>query len=281
MATEFPCKAIVLPASHARKGRRHQFVFLNGRPVEDAVISRALAEGFRGAISDGLYPAAWLWIDLEPTLGGCERASGEARGAVPSAGRCAGCDSGGGGGRLAAAGSGGTGAGRAAVVGSRFAGDAVEIAPVAREFPSPAADARGLGGKPEVAAAPMASRPRRCNRRRSAGFPDDRDVAPSVCRVWKAGTGWCFSIPKAARERIFYEKLLPSGTGVLETQGLLVPVLLELDPRDLDLGAARADGAGGRGHRGGGIRRKHAANPEFSRLPAGGGSAAVSRGADG
>ena len=58
----------LLPASHARKGRRHQFVFLNGRPVEDAVISRALAEGFRGAISDGLYPAAWLWIDLEPTL---------------------------------------------------------------------------------------------------------------------------------------------------------------------------------------------------------------------
>ena len=58
----------VLPASHARKGRRHQFVFLNGRPVEDAVISRALAEGFRGAVSDGMYPAAWLWIDLEPTL---------------------------------------------------------------------------------------------------------------------------------------------------------------------------------------------------------------------
>jgi len=58
----------LLPASHARKGRRHQFVFLNGRPVEDAVISRALAEGFRGAVADGMYPAAWLWIDLEPTL---------------------------------------------------------------------------------------------------------------------------------------------------------------------------------------------------------------------
>ena len=41
--------------------------------------------------------------------------------------------------------------------------------------------------------------------------------------------------PKAAWERIFYEKLLNHGDGVLETQGLLVPVLLELDPRDLDL----------------------------------------------
>ena len=61
-------EGFVLPASHARKGRRHQFVFLNGRPVEDAVISRALAEGFRGALADGLHPAAWLWLDLEPTL---------------------------------------------------------------------------------------------------------------------------------------------------------------------------------------------------------------------
>jgi DNA mismatch repair protein MutL len=41
--------------------------------------------------------------------------------------------------------------------------------------------------------------------------------------------------PKAAWERIYYEKLLNHGDGVLETQGLLVPVLLELDPRDLDL----------------------------------------------
>jgi DNA mismatch repair protein MutL len=61
-------EGFVLPASHARKGRRHQFVFLNGRPVEDAVISRALAEGFKGALADGLHPAAWLWLDLEPTL---------------------------------------------------------------------------------------------------------------------------------------------------------------------------------------------------------------------
>jgi DNA mismatch repair protein MutL len=41
--------------------------------------------------------------------------------------------------------------------------------------------------------------------------------------------------PKAAWERIYYEKILNHGEGGLETQGLLVPVLLELDPRDLDL----------------------------------------------
>jgi len=41
--------------------------------------------------------------------------------------------------------------------------------------------------------------------------------------------------PKAAKERIFYEKLLNQSQGGVATQGLLVPVLLELDPRDLDL----------------------------------------------
>jgi DNA mismatch repair protein MutL len=61
-------EGFVLPAAHARKGRRHQCVFLNGRPVEDAVISRALAEGFRGAVAEGLHPAAWLWITMDPTL---------------------------------------------------------------------------------------------------------------------------------------------------------------------------------------------------------------------
>jgi len=61
-------EGFVLPAIHARKGRRHQCVFLNGRPVEDSAISRGLAEGFRGALADGLHPAAWLWIDMEPSL---------------------------------------------------------------------------------------------------------------------------------------------------------------------------------------------------------------------
>ena len=58
----------VLPARHARKGRRHQFVFLNGRPIEDAAVSKGLAEGFRGNIQEGLHPAAWLWLEVEPQL---------------------------------------------------------------------------------------------------------------------------------------------------------------------------------------------------------------------
>lgn len=41
--------------------------------------------------------------------------------------------------------------------------------------------------------------------------------------------------PKAARERIFYENLMRQSAQSVAVQGLLVPVLLELDPRDLDV----------------------------------------------
>jgi DNA mismatch repair protein MutL len=40
--------------------------------------------------------------------------------------------------------------------------------------------------------------------------------------------------PKAAKERIFYEQLIREHGQGIATQGMLVPVLLELDPRDLD-----------------------------------------------
>jgi DNA mismatch repair protein MutL len=53
--------------------------------------------------------------------------------------------------------------------------------------------------------------------------------------VMESEDGLVLFDPKAARERILYEELLHQHTGTLATQGLLVPVLLELDPRDLDL----------------------------------------------
>jgi len=41
--------------------------------------------------------------------------------------------------------------------------------------------------------------------------------------------------PKAAHERIIYESLTRQQVGGVASQGLLVPILLELDPRDLEL----------------------------------------------
>ena len=215
----------VLPASHARKGRRHQFVFLNGRPVEDAVISRALAEGFRGAISDGMYPAAWLWIDLEPTLVdvNVHPAKREVRFHRPVDVRDA---------ILEAVAAGlrppapmlPPRTGRAVVLPDFSKDDAVEIAPVAAVFHAPQPVLPEL----VVETAPLPA---------AGGAPDFRLVGMLHQRfvLLESGDGLVLFDPKAAKERIYFEKLLNHGDGVLETQGLLVPVLLELDPRDLDL----------------------------------------------
>lgn len=61
-------RGYLLPADYSRKGKRQQFVFLNGRPIEDSAISRALRDGYRGGIAEGTHPAAWLWIEMDPTL---------------------------------------------------------------------------------------------------------------------------------------------------------------------------------------------------------------------
>ena len=210
----------VLPASHARKGRRHQFVFLNGRPVEDAVISRALAEGFRGAVADGMYPAAWVWIDLEPALVdvNVHPAKREVRFHRPVDVRDAILE--------------------AVAVGLRPPApvllrraerppDAVEAAPARVSFHAPE-PMLPVVPVPADEAAPVAT---------GGGAPDFRLVGMLHHRfvLLESEDGLVLFDPKAARERIFYEKLLNHGDGVLETQGLLVPVLLELDPRDLDL----------------------------------------------
>lgn len=215
----------VLPASHARKGRRHQFVFLNGRPVEDAVISRALAEGFRGALADGLHPAAWLWIELEPTLVdvNVHPAKREVRFHRPIDVRDVILEA--------------VAAGLrppAPVVTRRvepsaielFASEAVEIAPVIASFQAPQPQLVDW----QAPITPEAVLPK------STG-PAFRVIGMLQQRyaVLESEDGLVLFDPKAARERIFYEQLLNHGDGVLDTQGLLVPVLLELDPRDLEL----------------------------------------------
>jgi DNA mismatch repair protein MutL len=222
----------VLPASHARKGRRHQFVFLNGRPVEDAVISRALAEGFRGALADGLHPAAWLWIELEPTLVdvNVHPAKREVRFHRPIDVRDAILEA--------------VSAGLrppAPLLPRRvepsaielFASEAVEIAPVIASFQAP--QPQLVEWQPAQASEPVVV---------AAEPPPSKNTGPAFrvigmlhhrYTVLESEDGLVLFDPKAARERIFYEQLLNHGHGVLDTQGLLVPVLLELDPRDLDL----------------------------------------------
>jgi len=224
----------VLPASHARKGRRHQYVFLNGRPVEDAVISRALAEGFRGALSDGLYPAAWLWIDLEPTLVdvNVHPAKREVRFHRPVDVREAIVEAVTSGLRPAA-----VAAPPRAV--PPVSGETIEKVASEVQLPAPGTFASKAPQPflPDLVKPQPALAIAETTAAEQGSGPDFRVIGLLHHRyvLLESEDGLVLFDPKAAKERILYEKLLAQHEAGLETQGLLVPVLLELDPRDLDL----------------------------------------------
>jgi DNA mismatch repair protein MutL len=224
-------EGFVLPASHARRGRRHQFVFLNGRPVEDAVISRALAEGFRGALAEGLHPAAWLWLDLEPTLVdvNVHPAKREVRFHRPVDVRDA----------ILSALADGLRPPAALPPSSRG------VEPLATRQPVEAENAGPLPVIPPVFHVPhplLESWVAPETREQAAAATPQGGGAPSFrilgmlhqrFVVLESDDGLVLFDPKAAKERIFYESLLrQQRDGGLHAQGLLVPVLLELDPRD-------------------------------------------------
>jgi DNA mismatch repair protein MutL len=207
----------VLPAKHARKGRRHQFVFLNGRPIEDAAVTKGLAEGFRGNLQEGLHPAAWLWLDIEPQLVdvNVHPAKREVRFHRPYEVR-----------DLIAA----------------TVAECLRPAPWVSPPQSLSPDIKGdeTGSRPvfhqiqpemELAHDPQESATyvRKSPDFRMIGMLQERYV------IMESGDGLVLFDPKAARERIVFEQLAKGRSAGMETQNLLVPLLFELDPRDLDL----------------------------------------------
>ncbi len=57
----------LLPLSEARRNRRMQYIFLNGRPIEDKIITRSIRDGF-GGFPTGLHPALFLYLEVDPGL---------------------------------------------------------------------------------------------------------------------------------------------------------------------------------------------------------------------
>jgi DNA mismatch repair protein MutL len=204
----------VLPAKHARKGRRHQFVFLNGRPIEDAAVTKGLSEGFRGNLQEGLHPAAWLWLEVEPQLVdvNVHPAKREVRFHRPFEVR-----------------------------------DLIAQAVAECLRPKPVIRPESVASV-EKASASMETRPvfhqvqaelvavetpitaeHRSPDFRIIGMLQERYV------IMESADGLVLFDPRAARERIIFEQLSKGRKAGMETQSLLVPLLFELDPRDLDL----------------------------------------------
>ena len=237
-------EGFVLPARHARKGRRHQYIFLNGRPVEDATISRALTDGYRGAVADGMHPAAWLWIEMEPALvdvnvhpakrevrlhqpailkqviaqavvEGLTQISHEALPAVTRPGGLAPST--------------GMIDPKAVTVDKASPANAQPI-PVSREFASsvrsPQADLSGWSRALEDTKLDSVDE-LQVPAFRAIGVLHQRYV------LMEGEDSLVILDPRAAWERIWYDKQMIESEVL--TQGLLVPLLLELDPRDAEV----------------------------------------------
>ena len=248
----FSVEGFLLPAAHARKGRRHQCVFLNGRPIEDAAISRGLAEGFKGGIVDGMHPAAWLWMEMEPELVdvNVHPAKREVRFHRPHEVR-----------------------------------DAVALAVAQgllkerRRNLAPPAEEAGLRGRQTIEDTPAAAGQIKSLFLRSPLPQENSPIPDPSLRSWlppatqtdlsfpvadgtrpphsvnpsgaasfrllgvlasrfvvlESADGLVLFDPRAARERIVYERFLQGEQKGVETQGLLVPLLIELGPREHDM----------------------------------------------
>jgi DNA mismatch repair protein MutL len=223
----------ILPVAFARRGRKHQFVFLNGRPVEDHTISRAIREAFKGGLQEGLQPAAWLWIQMDPALVdvNVHPAKREVRFAEPAQVRIAILDA----------------------INEALRPKEVEAPEILVEQNRPLQlgedeESQEVTREDEEVPVQPSSTVNKIAWRheeqkeltvtpeKTSKTPEFRIVGALSKRyaLLEGEEGLVLLEPQAARERIFYERLM-SDQGEIESQGLLVPVLLELDVRDVDL----------------------------------------------
>ena len=250
----------ILPAEFSRKGRRQQYVFLNGRPVEDPAISRALRDGYRGAVGEGMHPSAWLWLDMNPGMVdvNVHPAKKEVRFQRPHDVRFLVTEA------VEHALSPGDRVKSEPKIVSRMDGsvESVRASIAARNDKSvPAATAgqvdRSEASEKSVKAADPAATERAASVFAVEGKPSWQSAAVQQEITEKPSTsarpdfralavlhhqyvllegedGLVVLDPKAARQRIVYEQMLKSA-GEVPTQGLLIPEVLDLDAHDFDI----------------------------------------------
>jgi DNA mismatch repair protein MutL len=223
----------ILPVAFARRGRKHQFVFLNGRPVEDHTISRAIREAFKGGIQEGLQPAAWLWIQMDPALVdvNVHPAKREVRFVEPAQVRIAILDA------IEEAlrpKEGGAPENLVEQIRPLQLGEDEKSKEMIREDEDDPVQSSSTVDT--IAWRHEKQKELEVTPEKTSKTPEFRIVGALSKRyaLLEGEEGLVLLEPQAARERIFYERLI-SDQGEIESQGLLVPVLLELDVRDVDL----------------------------------------------
>ncbi len=255
----------LMPLASARRNRRVQLIFLNGRPIEDKIVLRAVRDGY-GGVPTGLHPALFLYLEMEPGLVdvNVHPAKREVRFRRPSDVTTAIID--------AVA---GTLAAHARGEADESSGDGVKVA-------SPQAIPSGLSPKGE-ARKPIVLRPvlepyqkewvlppaptheaKPAEAVASKGIPAaDKQAGNAVDAgggevkaerrepgggasgflfigsfagqylLYENRDGLVLLSPRAARERIIFERLMESHRRTMPSQRLLAPVLVEMDAREM------------------------------------------------
>ena len=246
----------LMPLSAARRNRRMQFVFLNGRPIEDQIINRAVRDGY-GGFPPGLHPALFLYLEVEPALVdvNVHPAKREVRFRRPAEVTMAVMEA------------------VASTLAAHARGEHGEqtdsasesVAAPARKAPEPPAPAQttpatpaarkigpveaGPSVRPNLVLRPLIS-PRQQELELPSAEPVEPPSAPETAfvpnfrhvgtlhnqyAIFENKEGMVLMSPRAARERIVFELLQSSHRAVLVSQRLLVPELLELDARDMGI----------------------------------------------
>lgn len=241
----------LMPMSAARRNRRMQYVFLNGRPIEDQIINRAVRDGY-GGFPPGLHPALFLYLEVEPALVdvNVHPAKREVRFRRPAEITLAVMDA------------------VAATLAAHARGEEETTAPASMPAAAPGfvPAEKEINLPPSPAPRPATSqrpalvlRPVVTPRQQELELPPEplppaaalpqsvESAAPVLPNFRHVGTlhqqyaifenkeGMVLMAPRAARERIIYERLVATNRHPLTSQQLLVPELLELDTRDMGI----------------------------------------------
>ena len=245
----------LMPISAARRNRRMQYVFLNGRPIEDQIINRAVRDGY-GGFPPGLHPALFLYLEVEPALVdvNVHPAKREVRFRRPAEITLAVMDA----------------VASTLAAHARGEEDPSPAPEVRKEIETPVAaplnpespptsrkvtvreTAPHVEPRPNLVLKPLVT-PRqqelelpptpvpqpvlREPEEISAPLPNFRHIGTlhQQYAIFENKEGMVLLSPRAARERIIFERLQESNRHPLVSQRLLVPELLELDTRDMGI----------------------------------------------
>ncbi len=252
----------LLPLTEARRNRRMQYIFLNGRPVEDKIVTRAIRDGY-GGFPTGLHPALFLYLEVDPGLVdvNVHPAKREVRFRRPSDVTTAIIDAIAS--TLAAHARGGSASEPAAaepatthreVPAERVTVPEPQLAEPEPRLPLPPRP------RPEPAPAPrpqteerpaLQLRPLLAPRQEQLRLPEAPAPAPppmpdvpgfrhlgslkGLYALFENSEGLVLLAPRAARERVIFERLMHAHKRPLLSQRLLMPALLELDVRDMGI----------------------------------------------